>query len=198
MTKLVEIKHERFIVDPLYNTENHLLRKPLYGDFGLTKCFAHPDLFEKLLKTTDRLKDLGLKLFVYDCYRPVAVQRAMWAILPDPRYIADPEEGSHHNRAVAVDCYLVKEDGTPLSFPTVPDGYVAGMEEDFDTWMTYLERAHHSHVCTPEEKELCQNRDLLRSIMEEAGFAICEEEWWHYELPNSFDYDMIELYTDQG
>lgn len=194
MMELVEIKHERFIVDLLYNTPHHMLGRPLYSEFGLTTCFAHPDLFENLLKTVPRLQALKLKLMVYDCYRPVAVQREMWAMLPDPRYIADPEEGSHHNRAVAVDCYLVKEDGTPLEFPTVPDGYIPGIEKDFDKWMVYLEQAHHSYVCPPEDKQKCENRDLLRSIMEEAGFAVCPEEWWHFELKNAFDYEMIELY----
>jgi D-alanyl-D-alanine dipeptidase len=192
MVALVEVKHERFVIELLYATSHHLLNRPVYKEYGLDKCYAHPELFACLLRTTDRLKELCLKLKIYDCYRPVAVQREMWKILPDARYVADPEVGSHHNRGVAVDCYLVREDGTPLEFPTAPDGYIPGIEKDFDRWMAYLKKAHPEYQCLPEEAEKCRNRDLLRSIMEQAGLIIDTDEWWHYELPNAYDYPLIE------
>ena len=195
MVNLIELKHERFIVDLLYRTSNNLLRRPIYQDLDIDKCFAHPLMHERLMLLPEKLEKLDLKLVIFDCYRPVEVQREFWKILPDPRYIAPPDEGSNHNRGTAVDCYLAKSDGTPLLFPTVPDGYIVGMEENMETWLQYLEKAHHTYVGTPEEQELCENRETLKALMESVGLVSCTEEWWHYEIPNADRYEVIEYYN---
>ncbi len=191
---LLKIEHERFIVDLLYRTDNHALGYPIYKDLGLDICLAHPDMHEKLMQLPPLLEARKLKLVIFDIYRPLEVQRKFWEMLPDERYVDPPEKGSLHNRGVAIDCYLAQEDGTPLIFPTAPDGYIKGIEKDWDRWMAYLEKAHHTYVGVPEEKEACQNRDILREMMEQVGLEALKEEWWHYQLSDAYGYPIIDLF----
>ncbi len=189
---LVAIDHPRLPVHLFYASEHNLFRRPIYRDYGLGKAYAHPLLAEKLYALTDRLAELTLKLVIFDIYRPLAVQQVMWDILPDERYVAHPSSGSNHNRATAVDCYLADEKGTPLVFPTEPDGYYAGAEQDLPRWIAYLDKAHHTYAGTPDEQPACRNRDLLRELMESVGLIALPEEWWHYELPDAETYPLIE------
>jgi D-alanyl-D-alanine dipeptidase len=50
----------------------------------------------------------------------------------------------------------------------------------------FTERAYSDYKCAKAEAQ--QNRDLLRSVMEEEGFKVYESEWWH------FDYKDWQLY----
>ncbi len=193
---LLKVEHERFIIDLLYRTDNHALGYPIYKDLGLNVCLAHPDLYEKLMKLPQLLEAEKLKLVIFDIYRPLEVQRKFWEMMPDERYVDPPEKGSLHNRGVAIDCYLAQDDGEPLVFPTTPDGYIKGIEKDWDRWMAYLEKAHHTYICKPEEREACENRDLLRAMMEQVGLEALQEEWWHYQLPDAYGYPIVDLYGE--
>ena len=65
---------------------------------------------------------MGLK--VYDAYRPLSVQKIFWNIMPDERYVADPGEGSRHNRGSAVDVTLVElKSGRELEMPSGYDDF---------------------------------------------------------------------------
>ena len=104
----------------------------------------------------------------------------MWAIVPDPRYVADPAKGSNHNRGVAIDITLADETGTPLTMPT-----------EFDD---FTEKAHRSFQCgpTPGEQLPCRNRGLLETLLKSAGLRGLPTEWWHFELPAARTYPLIE------
>lgn len=188
---LVPINHEYFTTDLVYATTHNFLERAIYKELGITQCQVHQDLYAYLLKTVPLLQKHNLKLCIFDGYRPLAAQQAMWDILPDDRYVANPATGSKHNRGTAVDCYLTTMDGTPLVFPTTPDAYDPIIEKDPVLRMAYLEKASHHYICTPEEKTLCENRALLKSIMLDAGFIALDEEWWHYEIPNAANYPLI-------
>ena len=49
----------------------------------------------------------GYKIKIFDCYRPLDIQKRMWKIVPNPDYVANPSKGSIHNRGGAVDITLV-------------------------------------------------------------------------------------------
>lgn len=188
---LVTIQHDRFITDLIYASTHNFLERAIYQELGITECQVHRDLYAVLLKTVDLLQYHKLKLCIFDGYRPMAAQQAMWQALPDDRYVANPATGSKHQRGTAVDCYLVTEDNIPLIFPTTPDAYDPVIEKDEALRMAYLEKASHSYPCLPEEADACKNRALLRSIMEQSSFIALEEEWWHYEIPNADDYPLL-------
>lgn len=90
--------------------------------------------------------------------------------------MADPSKGSRHNRGCAVD----------VSLFDLQTGAEVKMPSDYDE-MT--ERAHINYECaTPEAKHL---RELLRSVMAAAGFAVYEPEWWHYDYQDWKEYPIL-------
>jgi len=176
--KLQAVEGERFVIDLRYNTDDNFLKTNVYKPFGLDHCYVHPDLYSALKKAESQLKEKGLKLVFWDCYRPLKVQQAMWKIVPDHRYVANPKVGSNHNRGVAVDVSLAKEDGTPLSMPTLFDDFSA--------------KASPNYRCGEAEKDKCENRDLLKKILTESGLEVLNSEWWHFQLPHAGKYPIIE------
>ncbi len=112
-------------------------------------------------------------IIFFDCFRPEDVQKKMWEIIPDSRYVANPyKSGSVHNKGVALDITLQKTDGS-----------VADMGTDFDH---FGEKAHHAYLNLPEQ--VLQNRRLLKSVMEHFGFNAIRTEWWHYNYGESAKY----------
>lgn len=175
---LVPLEGPAFQLDLRYATETNFLKKNVYRDFGLDRCWVHPDLAAKLNRLAPLLEAKGLKLVLWDCWRPLAVQRAMWALVPDPRYVADPKTGSNHNRGVAVDVSLAKADGTPLEMPTAFDDFTPV--------------AAAKAPCRPEQPVPCSNRDLLFDLMAQVGLQPLASEWWHFQLPNANRYPIVE------
>jgi D-alanyl-D-alanine dipeptidase len=162
------------IVDIKYATEDNFTKRKLYDS---NTCFLRKSTAVKLDAVQKELERMNLGLKVWDCYRPLAVQRVLWAILPDERYVANPETGSRHNRASAVDVTLVDSKGKELQMPT---GF-----DDFSP------RAGHHYQSLPDQA--IKNRELLKSLMEKAGFIPLPEEWWHYDDEEWMQFDIIDL-----
>lgn len=153
------------VLDIRYATKNNFVGVPLYSE---AKCFLQEGTARKLVKVVEKLKltlMLGIKIF--DGYRPLSVQRALWEICPDPRYVADPAEGSKHNRGSAVDLTLIDLRG----------GEEMEMGTDFDD---FTEKAHYDFV-GDLLKTAISNRRILREMMMEYGFQPIETEWWHFD-----------------
>ena len=149
-------------VEMRYATGNNFTGSAVY-DCG--RCFLLRETAEKLTGVQRELKKKGLSLKLWDCYRPLSVQRLFWSRVPDTRYVADPRTGSRHNTGSAVDVTLVDESGRELPMPTPFD--------DFSP------RAAHSYSDLPAKAK--ENRRLLREAMEKGGFTAISSEWWHYE-----------------
>lgn len=167
-----EISGDHFIVDLRYNTDDNFLHKNVYAKYGIDRCWLHPETASRLIKLEPKLKKEHLKLVLWDCYRPNVVQKEMWKIVPDDRFVADPKKGSMHNRGLAVDVTLAYESGKLLSMPT---GF-----DDFS------DRAASTYKCTPPKKKLCRNRDRLIRLMKSVGLEEIKTEWWHYS-PRELD-----------
>ena len=113
------------------------------------------------------LRPRGLGLKVFDGYRPHAVQKALWRVRPDPRYVADPAKGSRHNRGSAVDVTLVDAEGRELPMPSAFD--------------EFGERSHLDFTDAPSES--LANRETLQKAMRSEGFLPLPTEWWHFDAP---------------
>ncbi len=152
-----------FVIDIRYATENNFMKKKVYP---VAKAYLRREAAEALVRVQARLKPQGLGLKIYDGYRPLSVQKLLWAIKPDDRYVADPKKGSKHNRGAAVDLTLVDlATGAEREMPT---GY-----DDF------TERAApHDEHCTPAARK---NRTTLQEAMTAEGFEIIDSEWWHFD-----------------
>ncbi len=145
-----------------YATTDNFVKTKLYP---CARCFLRPDVAKALGLAHAKLQRQGYGgLRVFDCYRPRAIQRKMWAIKPDPRYVANPDRGSDHNRGTAVDLTILDRSGKPLDFGTPFDEFSA--------------KAHH--IYRNLSPKVLKNRSLLKSTMAAVGFHHVDTEWWHY------------------
>lgn len=173
---LVEVKQviPDVVLDLRYATEDNFLKRKVYPDGA--RCLLRQETVEKLKLAADTLREKGLRLRLYDCYRPRAVQWEMWAILPKPGYVANPKKGSNHNRGTAVDLTLANADGEELEMPT-----------RFDS---FEKAAHHGYAGASAEAK--KNRETLREAMEAAGFKKNRMEWWHYDLKTTTRFPVLD------
>ena len=137
-------------LDIRYATENNFTGKILYGRAA---CFLAPGAAELLAAVQRELETDGLGLKVFDCYRPISVQKILWETLPDPRYVANPKTGSRHNRGTAIDLTLVDSGGNELPMGT-------GFDE-------FVPQAHRTYKNLPQP--ILQNRKTLEAAMESAA-----------------------------
>ena len=118
------------------------------------------------------LNSYGYSLCIWDGWRPVAAQFALWRACPDPVYVANPFSGvSGHCRGNTVDITLVTLDGESVAMPS-----------DFDDFSSLADR-DYSDV-SPEAAE---NARLLEELMTAAGFRPYSAEWWHYTDNDAYD-----------
>src|ERR687886_716164 len=99
--RLVDIRsvNNKIALDIRYATANNFLKRKLYP---VARCVLRGAAVKSLSQVQDDLAKQGLGLKVYDCYRPLSIQKQMWAVLPDSNYVANPAKGSRHNRGAAV------------------------------------------------------------------------------------------------
>lgn len=175
-TSLVNLKEysPQIIIDLKYATADNFLKEKVYPDSS--NCYVLQTLAKKLDQAQKVLEQDGVGLKIYDGLRPLEIQKKMWAIVPDSRFVANPNTGgSIHNRGAAVDLTLVDLDGNELEMPT-----------PFDS---FSERAYQlSTEPTPQQRA---NRMLLRRLMQAVGLEYIKTEWWHYQLPNGKQYPII-------
>lgn len=151
-----------FVYELKYATPDNFLKQAVY-DCG--ECYLRKSTAEALVKANEAFKQLGYRIKLFDCYRPLSVQKKMWKILPGTHYVANPAKGSKHNRGAAVDLTLVDAEGKELNMGTPFDFF--GKE------------AHHTY--TQHSKEVLENRKLLKETLNKYNFKSIYSEWWHYE-----------------
>ena len=150
-----------FVYDIRYATTKNFVHKKLYP---CSKCYVRRIVAEALLNIQKELRKKSMRLKFFDCYRPGKVQKALWAIRPDPRYVADPKKGSMHNRGLAVDLTIVDANGKELDMGT--------------TFDYFGKKAYHSYKKLPDT--VLKNRLFLKTIMQKYDLEPITSEWWHY------------------
>ncbi|MFP6745161.1 MAG: M15 family metallopeptidase, partial [Alphaproteobacteria bacterium] len=124
---MIEIAPPAFDVDihMVYATADNFTGTPVYGRTG---CYLHEDAADALAKAIALAGELGLRLKIYDAFRPSEAQWLLWNHTPDPDFLADPRRGSPHSRGVAVDVTLIEPSGRELDMGSKVDqaGALAG------------------------------------------------------------------------
>ena len=151
-----------FVLDLKYATEDNFLKQKVYD---CPDCYLRKNTALALMKANQELITKGFRIKLFDCYRPLDVQKKMWQILPGTNYVANPKKGSKHNRGAAVDLTLVDSNGNELDM---------GTKFDF-----FGKEAHHTY--TKHSKEVLANRKLLKETLVKYNFKSIYNEWWHYE-----------------
>lgn len=155
-----------FVYDMKYATTDNFLKSKVYD---CAECYLRFKTVKALVEANKRFMKKGYRIKLFDCYRPLDIQRKMWNIVSNPEYVANPMKGSIHNRGGAVDITLVDEKGKELDMGTAFDFF--GIQ------------ASHNYENLSEEVK--KNRSILRNGMTRYDFRIFESEWWHYNLKNS-------------
>jgi D-alanyl-D-alanine dipeptidase len=165
-----------FKLDIRYATESNFTGKILYSE---PKAYLQRDAALALNQAQEMLSDLGLGLVIYDAYRPLAVQKEMWSIKPDRRYVADPKLGSNHNRGMAVDVGLYDlETGSYLEMPTEFDAFNRKAWANATVGVSEMGR---------------YNRSILKQIMKQCGFKMNTTEWWHFDYKDCRKYPVLDI-----
>jgi len=163
--KFVNIKtlSPEILLDMKYATADNFLGQVVYD---CAECYLRKATAQALVAAQKDFVVRGYSLKLFDCYRPLSVQKKMWKILPGTHYVANPAKGSKHNRGAAVDLTLVE----------IATGKEVDMGTPFDT---FSPKAHHSYTDLP--KEVLVHRQLLREVLGKHNFKPIFSEWWHYE-----------------
>ena len=160
------------IIDLKYATTDNFTGQVIYES---DEAYLRYGTVKKLMQVQEAAKIQGYLLVIWDAYRPVEAQFALWEICPDSTYVANPNKGySKHSRGNTVDISLTTLDGQAVEMPS---GF-----DDF----TKLADRNYSDV----SQEAGNHSTLLEKMMEEAGFKGYSKEWWHYS--DTTDYSVIE------
>lgn len=175
--ELVELK--KYIpgikLDIRYATKNNFTEQAVYKQ---ARAFARRPVAEALKSVQSELKKLGLGLKVFDGYRPYTVTVRFFAIASNKSFVANPQDGSRHNRGCAIDLTLIDlKTGKELAMPTPYDSFAPEAASDFKD--------------LPEE--VLKNRELLRTVMEKNNFRVLNNEWWHFDFIGWRNFELMDI-----
>jgi len=164
-------------LDIRYASTRNFLGSPLYLQ---SRAFMQRPAAEAVARASKYLHTLGYGLLIHDSYRPWYVTDMFWEGTPDDKkiFVADPRQGSRHNRGCAVDLTLYDlKTGEPIQ---MTGGYDEMSERSYPFYPggSSYERRH---------------RDLLRHAMEAQGFTVYEFEWWHFDFKDWKKYPILNL-----
>lgn len=185
---LVELNslHSRVVVDAQYQQQ---------GIAGASsRQYLRRGAADRLVSAANRLPD-GYKLVIFDAYRPLAVQQALFdsfkgvvekempghspeeILEATQKYVSLPSSDltrpSPHATGGAIDLSILG-----------PDGMLLDMGTTFDSFEAQAGTAYFAD--RRKDELLHRNRQLLYTVMVDAGFTNYPEEWWHFDYGNQF------------
>jgi D-alanyl-D-alanine dipeptidase len=163
------------LTDVRYATANNFTGKVLYKS---DKVYLRKVVAESLSVAHKYLmRNYALRIKVFDGYRPHSIQKLMWEVMPDERYVADPAKGSRHNRGAAVDLTLVDVTGKEIDMGTPYDDFSEKSHIDYKQFPT--------NVLT--------YREILQSTMEKFSFEAMSYEWWHFDFKGWNNFPIMDI-----
>jgi len=164
-------------LDVRYATTNNFLGSVFYAE---ARAFLQRPAAEAVVRAHRALAPLGYGLLVHDGYRPWYVTKTFFDTTPPDKkwLVANPAQGSRHNRGAAVDLTLYERaTGAPVPMPSGYDEFSA--------------RAHPTYPGGTTRQRW--HRDLLRATLEAEGFRVYEYEWWHFDFAGWERYPVLNL-----
>lgn len=156
-------------VELKYATADNFTGQVIYN---FTDAYLRRGTVAKLANAQALLLEQGYSLKVWDAFRPVAAQFALWAVCPDDDYVSDPTRSySSHSRGNAVDLTLVRSDGTAVEMPSGFDDFTGRGSRDYSG----AGEAAAAHARAMEQ------------AMQAAGFRCYFKEWWHFSDPDVYE-----------
>ncbi len=168
-------------LDIRYATSDNFLGTPVYEE---ARAFMQRPAAEALGRVARKLQPLGYGLLIHDAYRPWYVTKIFWDATPQDKkiFVADPKEGSRHNRGCAVD----------LTLYDLKTGAELPMTGAYD------EMSERSYAAYPGGTSLQRwDRTVLRNALESEGFTVYPYEWWHFDYKDWQQYPVLNLTFEQ-
>ena len=185
------------MVDMRYSGSHNFVGHPVPG-YEANRCLLTRPAAAALAKIQGQLREFGLSLKVYDCYRPqsavdyfvrwakdaqdTTMEREFYPRVPKGElfrrgYVASP---SSHSRGSTVDVTIVGSPLEAMSKPSFTCGAIDSAALDMGTgYDCFDEMAHvHANVAAAERA----NRMFLQHTFVNAGFKPYADEWWHFTL----------------
>jgi CubicO group peptidase (beta-lactamase class C family)/D-alanyl-D-alanine dipeptidase len=162
-------------LDVRYATKQNLLGFPLYSR---SAAYLQRPAAEALARADQKLHAQGFGIVVFDAYRPWFVTKMFWDGTPATAHIfvADPSEGSRHNRGAAADISLVD----------LATGRELPMTGAFDE---FSPRSYPLYDGGTSEQRW--RRDVLRAALESEKFSVYPYEWWHFDYADWRSYGLL-------
>lgn len=175
--ELIEIK--KFIpnikLDIRYASKNNFAKKAVYKQ---ARAFARLPVVEALRNVQNELNQSGIGLKIFDGYRPYRVTVDFYEIASDKSFVANPKDGSRHNRGCAIDLTLINlKTGKELEMPTPYDSFAPEAAADFNNL----------------SEQVIRNRELLIRTMEKNGFKVLSNEWWHFDFNGWKNFELMDI-----
>ena len=162
------------ILDIRYAGINNFMGSQFYTQ---QQAFLQRPAAEALFQAHQAAKQHGYGFVIYDGYRPWHVTKMFFDATPEDQriFVANPANGSRHNRGAAIDLGLYHLD----------TGAIASMTSGYDE---FTARAFPDYPGGTATQRF--HRELLRDIMEDAGFTVYEAEWWHFDYKDWRQYSI--------
>ncbi|SKB72604.1 M15 family metallopeptidase [Daejeonella lutea] len=162
-------------LDIRYATKNNFAKQAVYKQ---ARAFARLPVANSLKNVQADLKKQGLGLKIFDGYRPYSVTVKFFQIASDKNFVANPKDGSRHNRGCAMDLTIINlKTGKDLPMPTPYDSFAAAASPSYNNLPA----------------EAIKNRDLLIKVMEGNGFRVLDNEWWHFDFKGWKEYELMDI-----
>ena len=159
-------------LDIRYASTNNFMGEVFYSS---PRAFLQRPAAEGVVRAHEWLKERGYGLLIHDGYRPWYVTKMFWDATPEElkNFVADPANGSRHNRGCAIDLTLFDlETGEVVMMPAGFDEMSPRSDADYPGG-TSRQRWY---------------RKLLRDAMEAQGFTVYQDEWWHFDYEDWRNY----------
>jgi len=164
-----------------YAGSNNFLGTKIYEQ---ARAFMQRPAAEALARANKAANMLGFGLLIHDAYRPWYVTKIFWDATPDSLrwMVANPAEGSKHNRGAAVDLTMYElRSGRTVEMPSTYDESTTRAYANYPGG-TALQRWH---------------RAILRRAMEHEGFTVNPQEWWHFDYRDWKSYPILNVPFEQ-
>lgn len=180
---LVELRSldSTILYDIRYATTNNFMQAVFYDS---QHAFMQRPAALALGRVHNALRPYGLGLMIHDAYRPWYVTKMFWDATPQDQkiFVANPANGSRHNRGAAVD----------LTLYDIETGEVIEMVGGYDE---FSDRSFPAYWGGTSKQRWY--RGLLRRMMEQEGFQVYEFEWWHFDYRDWGEYPILNLTFDE-
>lgn len=162
-------------LDIRYASTNNFLGTAVYTQ---ARAFLQRPAAEAVVRAQHEREASGYGLIIHDGYRPWYITKIFWDATPGEQkiFVANPAEGSKHNRGCAVD----------LSLYDLKTGKEVDMPSGYDEMTT---RAYADYTGgTADERA---RRSLLRRVMVKQHFNVNPTEWWHFDYVDWKQYSIL-------